>query len=264
MQRYSIVKKPSYAVAVVDNALRLLTLLRRESDGLRVQEAAEYLGVAPSTAHRLLSTLVYRGFAEQDASRRYVAGAALRGDPEVVGVAGLPATIAGPLGDLAHATGETVSLLRRDGTGVEFLGSIESRHRLRVGERTGTLLPAHLTSGGKALLAGLGDTPVRTLYTSQAARLAGSHLAGQDLDALIAELRRVREVGYALNLGLTEPGICAIGMAVPAAGQPSRHAVAVSVPSIREAVLTDPETTSALWACCAALHASITEAELLP
>lgn len=37
-------------------------------------EAAAQLGVARSTAHRLLSMLVYRDFAVQGANRRYASG----------------------------------------------------------------------------------------------------------------------------------------------------------------------------------------------
>src|SRR3954447_25847145 len=49
----------------VDNALRLLQLIG-ERQALRVAEAAELLGVARSTAHRLLTALRRRGFVTQD------------------------------------------------------------------------------------------------------------------------------------------------------------------------------------------------------
>lgn len=259
MPRYAVVKKPSYTVGAVDNALQLLILLEKEPRGIRVSDAAEHLGVAPSTAHRLLSTLVYRQFAEQDASRRYVAGPALRGEPERLGIAGLPTAVSAPLTELARSTGETVSLLRRDGTSVEFLGSVESREPLRVGERTGTVAPAHLTSGGKALLAGLDDASVRALYRSRAARLAANRLAADALDGLIAELRHVREVGYAINRELTEPGVSAIGMAVATPGAPPTVAVAVSVPTLRAERLTDAATISAIRTCCTAIGAGMIE-----
>jgi IclR family transcriptional regulator, acetate operon repressor len=49
----------------VDKALRLLELVG-ERQVLRVSEAAELLGVARSTAHRLLNALGRRGFVAQD------------------------------------------------------------------------------------------------------------------------------------------------------------------------------------------------------
>ena len=49
--------RPAYAIASVDAALLLATLLQQEGP-MRVTDAAERLGVSASTAHRLLGMLV--------------------------------------------------------------------------------------------------------------------------------------------------------------------------------------------------------------
>ncbi|MBF8187168.1 helix-turn-helix domain-containing protein [Nonomuraea sp. K274] len=49
-----------YPIESVDNALRLIHLLRARGE-VGVTAAAKALGVAPSTAHRLLAMLVFRG-----------------------------------------------------------------------------------------------------------------------------------------------------------------------------------------------------------
>ena len=72
--------KPAYAIASVDSALLLATLLQQEGP-MRVTDAAARLGVSVSTAHRLLGMLVYRDFAEQLPDRRYAAGPVLRRGP---------------------------------------------------------------------------------------------------------------------------------------------------------------------------------------
>jgi IclR family transcriptional regulator, acetate operon repressor len=51
-----------YRIEAVDRALLLIRLLN-EQGSVSVSEAAAELGVAPSSAHRLLATLCYRGFA---------------------------------------------------------------------------------------------------------------------------------------------------------------------------------------------------------
>jgi len=56
------IERPAYLLESVDNALKLLQMLR-DVGALRLKEAAEELHIAPSTAHRLLAMLVYRGFA---------------------------------------------------------------------------------------------------------------------------------------------------------------------------------------------------------
>src|SRR5258708_6972318 len=50
---------PHYPIESVDNALKLLLLLG-EQPQIRLSEATRYLGVASSTAHRLLAMLTYR------------------------------------------------------------------------------------------------------------------------------------------------------------------------------------------------------------
>jgi DNA-binding IclR family transcriptional regulator len=51
-----------------------------------------------------------------------------------------------------------------EGNGTRFLDGVEGPQALRVSFRTGTLLPAHVTSGGKALLAELPPERLRALY----------------------------------------------------------------------------------------------------
>lgn len=58
-------QRPTYAIGSVDSVLRLLRGFGQRSE-IRISEAAASLGVAPSTAHRLLTMLVYHGFAVKD------------------------------------------------------------------------------------------------------------------------------------------------------------------------------------------------------
>jgi DNA-binding IclR family transcriptional regulator len=50
-------KPPPYTITSVDNALRIAAMLQLEGS-LTLSEVAERLGVARSTAHRLLAMLV--------------------------------------------------------------------------------------------------------------------------------------------------------------------------------------------------------------
>src|SRR5918992_1084946 len=145
--------RPPYALESVDNALRLLQLLR-DQGRLRVTEAAEELGTARSTAHRMLSMLVYRGFAIQDERRGYLPGPALSAPPvRDRPLQELRRALLPHMDALCERVDETVSLMVRVGTQTRFLASVESTQILRVGDRAGTVLPATRTSGGKALLA---------------------------------------------------------------------------------------------------------------
>lgn len=251
-RHYSIVKRPDHAIESVDNALLLIDLLRRHpQEGVRVQDVAAYLGVAPSSAHRLLSTLLYRGFVVRGTAREYRPGPAL-GVAETQGTQAVPGPVLEILARLSADTGETASLLRRRGVSVVFLTTVQSRQRLRVGERTGTVLPARLTSGGKALLAALDDASIRTLYSS--GRGPGERLPVTELNRLLAELAEVRRRGYAMNLRQTEADISAVGIAIPrGGGLPPLDAVALSAPAVRTRDVTSEASIELIRRACAQL-----------
>jgi IclR family transcriptional regulator, acetate operon repressor len=228
--------KPPYALESVDNALRLVQLVR-DHGRIRVSEAAQELGIARSTAHRLLAMLVYRGFAVQDETRGYVPGAALGPMPALGGqLRQLRASIHPYLDELCERVGETVSLVVRVGTQARFLASVESTQVLHVGDRAGTVLPAAKTSGGKALLAELSPAQLRALYRPKEGPDGASRsgpLSPQDWDRLGKELDRVRATGYSVNHEETEVGVCAVGVALHDPTGLGIAALSVAVPTVR-------------------------------
>jgi IclR family acetate operon transcriptional repressor len=222
--------KPSYALTSVDNALLLLQMLR-DQGGLRVSEAAEELGIARSTAHRLLSMLVYRDFAIQDDRRTYVPGPALAAN-QLSGSANqqLRKALYPHLDALCERVQETVNLIVRVGTQTRFIASVESTQVLHVGDRRGTILPAHLSSGGKALLAELEPAQLEQLYRPGE---PDRQLSDREWKSLLRELKSVREHGYAVNREKTETGVSAVGMAVHDGTGLAVGAVSVAAPSAR-------------------------------
>lgn len=223
---------PAYHLESVDNALRILLLLDERGE-LRVYEAAEELGVARSTAHRLLATLRYRGFVAQDPEGRvYRPGRALA-------QLGLHAfarrdirQVARPhLERLCADLGETVHIMVLEGNGVRFVDGVEGTQPLRVGLRVGILLPAHATAGGKALLAALPAEQVRDLYPRGVPTLTPGTLA--TLGQIEDELREVSRAGYATNFGESAEGVAAVAVAVRDPLRSPIGAVAVAAPQER-------------------------------
>lgn len=238
--------RPPYAIDSVDHALRLALLLQQEGS-LRVSEAADRLGVSRSTAHRLLAMLVYRDFAEQDDERRYRAGSALRPTAASSPAAVLRRVALPHLQALATQLRETANLQVRVGTQVRFVATVECDQVLRVGDRVGRILPAHLVSGGKALLAGLPADALTDLY-------AGAEHGDVDLAKLRRELSLVRKRGFAINNQATEAGITAIGVAIPAAEGEATAALSLAMPSARFDRDRLPAWVSALSAAAAAVE----------
>jgi IclR family transcriptional regulator, acetate operon repressor len=217
--------KPAYGIASVDHALRLAAVLQQEGP-LRITDAAERLGVARSTAHRLLAMLVYRGFAEQDADRRYVAGPVLRRQAPVEPVAELRRLALPHLQALVDRTDETANLQVVVGDQARFVATVECSQVLRVGDREGRMLPAHLASGGRAVLATRSDDEITELYSAAEPPVP-------DVPALLRELRRVRRQGFAVNDQATETGVTAIGRAARGPGGTPVGAVSLAMPTAR-------------------------------
>ncbi|MBE9375458.1 IclR family transcriptional regulator [Saccharopolyspora sp. HNM0983] len=222
--------RPPYALTSVDNALLLLQMLR-DQGGLRVSEAAEELGIARSTAHRLLSMLVYRDFAIQDDSRTYVPGPAL-GANQVAGHPNqrLRKILLPHMDALCERVTETVNLMVRVGSQTRFLGSVESTQVLHVGDRRGTILPAHRSSGGKALLAELSRGQLEQLYRSGG---ESRQLGDGEWRSLLRDIRSIAELGYAVNREGTEAGVVAVGMCVRDGSGAAVAALTISTPSVR-------------------------------
>lgn len=223
-------EKPAYPIESVDNALTLLRMFG-EGSPVRVAEASDRIGVARSTAHRLLAMLQYHGFVRQDAeTRAYVPGPTLL----VTGLAAVrkldirqrarPA-----LERLAELTGETIHMVMRQHADVLFLDGIESPKAVRVASRTGAVMPAHCTSVGKALLAEMSEEEVRRLYPNEELpRLTDDSIRSRS--ELELQLDQIRKRGYALSSGEGEIGVGSVGVAVPPLRSEPPIAISVSAP----------------------------------
>ncbi|WP_089334799.1 IclR family transcriptional regulator [Blastococcus mobilis] len=242
--------RPAYAITSVDSALLLASLLQQEG-AMRVTDVAARLGVSVSTAHRLLGMLVYRDFAEQLPDRRYAPGPVLRrGAQQQASVTTLREVALPHLRRLVDAVGETANAMVLAGSDVRFVATVECDQILRVGDRTGRTLPAHLSSGGKAVLATLDD-----------AQLAASF---EPLDAATAarldrELRTIRRRGFAVNDQETEAGLTAVGVAVPPAGGFTGAALSLAAPSARYSRGRLPVWASALAEAAGAIARDLSE-----
>jgi IclR family transcriptional regulator, acetate operon repressor len=223
---------PTYPLASVDKALRLLLLFRGQQ-ALRLSEASALLGVGRSTTHRLLAMLQYYGFVRQEPDTRvYVAAPALA-DPG-------SGEQSSALRDLAHPYLEFVSrrldlsahIATLQGPSLVFVDSVQTSSAMGMGSRIGVTFPAHCTAAGKALLA---QMPPELLATV---------LGGEDLVALTPssircvrelelELVEVRRRGYATNFEESEADTAAVAVAVPSPPGHIRSALAVAGPASR-------------------------------
>jgi IclR family acetate operon transcriptional repressor len=249
------VRKTTSGLESVDNALQVLLMLA-DRDRVRVSDIAAELGIALSTAHRLLSTLRSRGFVEQGRDRSYARGPAfarLAGHPELTRP--LPDLALPHLERLRDRVQETSHLSVLEGSDMCFLVSVESDQVLRVGSRVGTRLPAHLTSGGKALLAMLSPEELAGRFPPFGlASLAGPE---DDVDQLRRELAGVARRGYGVNRGESERGVAAVGVGLVSPHGVPLGALSVSLPTVRLSGARLREMVEALFATKEALESEL-------
>ncbi|TSD53778.1 IclR family transcriptional regulator [Aeromicrobium piscarium] len=247
--------RPPYLVESAENALRILLWLRN-SPRLRVTEVSDRLGVARSTAHRLLSTLTYLGFLRHDPIKRvYLPGEVLveialaSTDHQELRRASMP-----HIERLANAQGWTVHLSVLEGTDIRFIDGCESPRPVRVSVRIGSRSPAHSTSSGKVLLAALPPHHLATLYPEDPPKVTEHTIA--DLGELEQQLEEVRRLGYATNLGENEVGLHAASVPIHHDGR-IVAAIAAAHPTMVEAPSDFSEIVDQLRATAATIEGQL-------
>ncbi len=237
---------PQYPIESVDNALKLLLLLG-EQPQIRLSEATRYLGVASSTAHRLLAMLAYRGFVRQDpVSKAYLPGPSLTGVAfAVFSRIDIERSAAPIMRGLSEQLRETVHIGTLDGADVRFVAAVEGPAAVRVASRLGRSMPAHCTSTGKVLLAALPESVLRQLLPGEELERITPHSIGSRT-TLEAELARIRERGYAVNREESEEGVASVAVPIPTRAPGLRLALNAAAPQgrLREALY--PSVAAAL------------------
>ncbi|OCB38972.1 IclR family transcriptional regulator [Mycobacterium malmoense] len=224
---------PQYPIESVDNALKLLLLLG-ERPQIRLSEATRYLGVASSTAHRLLAMLAYRGFVRQDpVSKAYLPGPSLTGVAfAIFGRTDIQRSAAPIMRGLAEQLRETIHVGMLDGAGVRFVAAVEGPAAVRVASRLGRSMPAHCTSTGKVMLAQLPESELRQLLPHEKLdRITSSSIGSRT--KLEAELAAIRARGYAVNREESEEGVASVAVLIPTRAPGLRLALNAAAPQNR-------------------------------
>lgn len=194
---------PSVTDGLLDRALRVLACFHEDTPELSATQLAERTGIALSSLHRLLSTLVAQGLLVRMPGHRYAIGARLWELGELSPLSlRLRETSLPHMMRLYEATGENVHLAVLDGPTPEtsdalFVGRVTGRTSIPTISRTGSRDPLHATGVGKALLA-TRDEPWLQEYFRRPL-LAQTTRSIVTEQALRADLERTRARGYALT-----------------------------------------------------------------
>src|SRR6516164_2565832 len=199
-------------VGALLHGLAVLDMFSQDRPVIGIGEVARHLGVHRSTASRLAATLATAGYLEPagggQGRYRLAAKLAVLGEIAAAG-SELPSVALPPLRDLVSRLGETGHLGILEGTEAVTVAVVDGWQTVRMHSWVGKRSPAHCSSMGKALLAGLdaGEIDARYRGTGLQARTGRTII---NRDELKRHLAQVRERGYAVDREELEPHLCCV------------------------------------------------------
>jgi len=187
------------SVQVLDRSLKLLELVA-QADGAALTDLAEQSGMAPSTVHRLLTSLSRHGMVSHDGET----GAWIIGVKAFeIGTAYLRfrklGTISRPfLKQLMEGCGETANIAIEDDGDVVFISQVESHAPMRAFFRPGRRGPIHASGIGKAILSTWPDSRIEALLAGRTLQ----HFTDKTRDTvptLLEDIARIRARGWSID-----------------------------------------------------------------
>ncbi|GGO66169.1 IclR family transcriptional regulator [Nonomuraea cavernae] len=205
------------SVQSVERALDVLEALAEHGGEAGLSEIAARTGLPYGTIHRLLQTLLTRGYVRQDSGRRYALGGGL---VRLGGIAeGMVGEWAQPyLTRMVELSGETANLAVLEGDFIVYVAQAQSPRRLRMFAEVGRRVLPHSTAVGKVLLADRSaEEAVTLLERTGMPRRTPNTIT--EVHAMLAELDLVRDRGYAMDLGEEELGVHCLAVPVRGGGR---------------------------------------------
>jgi DNA-binding IclR family transcriptional regulator len=205
-------------VQSVERSMILLEKLAEEKNGIGITRLSEMVGLHKSTVHRLLGTLMSRGYVEKkiDSDKYKLGKKILFLASSILDSMDLRKIARPYLRKLANTTNEVVHLSILDGDEAVYVDKLESDYMnssVRMNSQIGKRVPLYCTAVGKVLVAHLDDASIRAIVKEES-MIKLTEKTITNMDDFIEEINRVREKGYALDDVENEEGIRCIAVPI--------------------------------------------------
>lgn len=198
----------------LEKALRILLSFEPERRSQTVLQISKHTSIPVTSLYRFLATLEKYGFIRGDKEGRFY-----RLGPTLFRLGMLSydsvdlREVAKPeMEKLAVMTGESIFLTVRDGSNSVCIESAEGRHRVRLTQRIGAVLPLHAGAAAKILLAYLPEPQRQNMLKSLELRALGPGTITRRA-MLEKKVRTIRSRGFDVSREEVDSGSC--GVAVP-------------------------------------------------
>jgi len=217
-----------------ERALDILESFLKQEGEIGLVELANLSKLNISTTHRIASSLVKRGYLNQQNKRaKYSLSAKLLEFPPFVKNITKIADIAFPfLVELSNQVNESVVVSVLDRNEAVNIEQVECRQNLRFTSRVGARLPLHSTAAGKILLAHMtGEELEKFLHSKELTCFTENTIT--DPNRLRAKLATIRREEIAINEDEFELGVKCVASSIKDGSGKVVAAVTVSGPSAR-------------------------------
>ncbi|MDO6419977.1 IclR family transcriptional regulator [Amphritea sp. 2_MG-2023] len=206
--------KPISRIQVIDRAAHILDAISRYSQPVTLKVLSAETGLHPSTAHRILRSLIDNRFVDRNENGEYWLGNRLlqltnkrRTDVDLRAVA-LPY-----MERLRDQLGESINLTIREGDVVIYFERAIPNRMMHVHQLVGSRAPLHVTGVGKLMLGIGGETDIIS-YAQRTNLPTYTQNTFSTLPELMAECRQSATQGYALDNEEAEIGVGCIGVLI--------------------------------------------------
>jgi IclR family transcriptional regulator, pca regulon regulatory protein len=230
-------------VQSLDRGLAVIRAFGPGRERLSLSDVARETGLTRAAARRFLLTLVKLGYVRSDGREFSLRPLVLElGYAYLSGLA-MPEIASPHLEELVASVRESSSISVLDGHDIVYVARVPTKRIMTVAISVGTRFPAHATSMGRVLLAGMSPDELDK-YLSEGDLATFTARTVSDPDRLREIVREVGRQGYAIVDQELEEGLRAIaapirgsGGAVIAAINLSAHASRVSLAAMRAVLL---------------------------
>ncbi|MBD3642425.1 MAG: IclR family transcriptional regulator [Marinobacter sp.] len=206
--------KTESRIQVIDRAAMLMEAISRYSKPVKLKTLSADTGLAPSTAYRILHSLISNRFVERDSNGDYRLGQRLlqlgnrlHTDIDLRAVS-LPYMEA-----LCKQLGETINLTIREGDVVIYFEKVTPNRMMHVNQIVGSRAPLHVTAVGKLMLGLAGEEAIQA-YANRTNLPAYTRNTLSSLPELEEECLKSMRQGYALDNEEAEIGVGCIGVLI--------------------------------------------------
>lgn len=229
--------KPLLVLVKIRGIMDAFTLSEPE---LTLAEIRARTGYPTSTAQRLVANLVAEEFLDRVGDRFRIGARVAYWAAPVASSMDILQAVSPALESLRDASGETACFFRREGPFRVCVAIAETRHAIRREMHVGKVVPLHVGSAGRVLLAWDEEALAEVLRTGLD-RFTDATITDPEL--LRAKVEETRRMGFAVTSGERDEG--ATGVAAPVFDSRGRVAGAlmISGPSFRL-----PHERAELWA----------------